>query len=62
MPSRVSQSTTRQRTDQIDVFTTELSGLTIVWATIQGRRLRTIPVSTEALLTARTCTTSLRDW
>jgi hypothetical protein len=26
----------RQRTDQIDVFTTEMSCLTIVWATRQG--------------------------
>ncbi len=37
-------SNVRQRTDQIDVFTTEMSCLTIVWATIQGIRLRTIPV------------------
>ena len=28
-------SLVRQRTDQIDVFTTEMSCLTIVWATIQ---------------------------
>jgi transposase-like protein len=35
-------STVRQRTDQIDVFTTEMSCLSIVWATIQGIRLRTI--------------------
>src|SRR6266699_179686 len=32
-------SNVRQRTDQIDVFTTEDSGLTIVWATIQDIRL-----------------------
>ncbi len=32
-------STVRQRTDQIDVFMTETSCLTIVWATIQGIRL-----------------------
>jgi putative transposase len=31
-------SNVRQRTDQIDVFTTEMSCLTIVWATIQGIR------------------------
>ena len=37
-------SNVRQRTDQIDVFTTEMSGLTIVWATIQGIRLRKIPM------------------
>jgi hypothetical protein len=39
MPPRVSQSNVRQRTDQIDVFRTETSGLTIVWATIQDIRL-----------------------
>jgi putative transposase len=32
-------SNVRQRTDQIDVFTTEMSCLTIVWATIQDIRL-----------------------
>ncbi len=32
-------SNVRQRTDQIDVFTTETSCLTIVWATIQDIRL-----------------------
>ena len=37
-------SNVRQRTDQIDVFTTEMSCLTIVWATIQGIALRKIPV------------------
>jgi putative transposase len=31
-------SLVRQRTDQIDVFTTEDSCLTIVWATIQDIR------------------------
>jgi putative transposase len=35
-------SLVRQRTDQIDVFTTETSCLTIVWATIQDIRLRKI--------------------
>ena len=34
----------RQRTDQIDVFTTEDSCLTIVWATIQDIRLHKILV------------------
>jgi putative transposase len=34
----------RQRTDQIDVFTTETSCLTIVWATIQDIRLYKISV------------------
>ena len=37
-------SNVRQRTDQIDVFTTETSCLTIVWATIQGIRLHKISV------------------
>jgi transposase-like protein len=32
-------SNVRQRTDQIDVFTTETSCLAIVWATIQDIRL-----------------------
>jgi putative transposase len=35
-------SNVRQRTDQIDVFTTESSCLTIVWATIQDIRLHKI--------------------
>jgi transposase-like protein len=38
------RSLVRQRTDQIDVFTTEMSCLTIVWATMQGIRLRTVPL------------------
>jgi putative transposase len=37
-------SNVRQRTDQIDVFTTEESCLTIVWATIQDIRLHKISV------------------
>ncbi len=37
-------SNVRQRTDQIDVFTTETSCLTIVWATIQDIRLPKISV------------------
>jgi putative transposase len=37
-------SNVRQRTDQIDVFTTEMSCLTIVWATIEGMHLRKVPV------------------
>jgi putative transposase len=37
-------SNIRQRTDQIDVFTTEMSCLTIVWATIEGITLRKVPV------------------
>ncbi len=37
-------SLVRQRTDQIDVFTTEMSCLTIVWAAIEGIALRKIPV------------------
>jgi putative transposase len=37
-------SNVRQRTDQIDVFTTETSCLTIVWATIQVIRLHKIAV------------------
>jgi len=34
----------RPRTDQIDVFTTEMSCLTIVWATIQDIRLHKLSV------------------
>jgi putative transposase len=37
-------SNVRQRTDQIDVFTTEMSCLIIVWATIEGIALRKVPV------------------
>ena len=37
-------SNVHQRTDQIDVFTTEDSCLTIVWATIQDIRLHKISV------------------
>ncbi len=37
-------SLVRQRTDQIDVFTTEDSCLTIVWATIQDIRLHKVSV------------------
>jgi putative transposase len=37
-------SNVRQRTDQIDSFTTEMSCLTIVWATIQDIRLHKISV------------------
>jgi len=36
-------SNVRQRTDQIDVFTTEMSCLTNVWAAIQRITLRKIP-------------------
>ena len=38
-------SNVRGRTDQIDVFTTETSCLTIVWAVIQDIHLPRIPVS-----------------
>lgn len=38
-------SNVRQRTDQIDVFTTETSCLTIVWATIQDIHLHKIAVA-----------------
>jgi putative transposase len=38
-------SNVRQRTDQIDTFTTETSCLTIVWATMQDIHLPRIPVS-----------------
>jgi transposase-like protein len=34
----------RQRTDQIDPFTTQTSCLTIVWATLQDMRLHKIAV------------------
>jgi len=38
-------SNVRQRTDQIDTFTTETSCLTIVWAVMQGIHVPRIPVS-----------------
>jgi putative transposase len=38
-------SLVRQRTDQIDVFTTETSCLTIVWATLQDIRLHKLSLS-----------------
>ena len=38
-------SNVRQRTDQIDAFTTETSCLAIVWATMQDIHLPKIPVS-----------------
>ncbi len=38
-------SNVRQRTDQIDVFTTETSCLTIVWATIQDIRMHKITLA-----------------
>jgi putative transposase len=38
-------SNVRQRTDQIDAFTTESSCLTIVWAVMQDIHLPRIPVS-----------------
>lgn len=37
-------STVRQRTDQIDAFTTEMSCLTIVWAVMQAIRFHTITI------------------
>jgi transposase-like protein len=37
-------SNVSQRTNQFDVFTTEMSCLTIVWATVQGIRLRKFPL------------------
>ena len=37
-------SNVRQRTDQIDAFTTETSCLTIVWAVMQDIHLPKIPV------------------
>ena len=37
-------SNVRQRTDQIDVFTTETSCLPIVWAVMQDIRSPKIPV------------------
>jgi putative transposase len=37
-------SNVRQRTNQIDVFTTEMSCLMIVWAIIEGIALKKIPV------------------
>ena len=43
----------RQRTDQIDVFTTETSCVAIVWATIQDIRLH--PHLSVTLLFADVC-------
>ncbi len=37
-------SQVRDRTDRVDVFTTELSCLTLVWATIKGLTFQRIPV------------------
>jgi putative transposase len=42
MPSKAWKVNVRQRTDQIDMFTTETSSLTIVWATMQDIRLHKI--------------------
>jgi len=42
MRLKVSQSNVRERTDQIDAFTTETSCLAIVWATLQDIRLHKI--------------------
>ena len=42
MPSKAWEVNVRQRTDQIDMFTTETSCLTIVWATMQDIRLHKI--------------------
>jgi putative transposase len=56
-------SNLRQRTDQIDVFTTEMSCLTIVWATIEGISPPKNPrVSPAKRATARASATSLRGW
>ena len=38
-------SNVRQRTDQIDAFTTETSCLTIVWVVMQDIRLPKIPIA-----------------
>ncbi|HEX6479633.1 MAG TPA: transposase [Ktedonobacteraceae bacterium] len=38
-------SNVRQRTDQIDTFTTEMSCLTIVWAVMQDIRFHKIALS-----------------
>lgn len=38
-------SNVRQRTDQIDTFTTEMSCLTIVWAVMQDIRFHKVAVS-----------------
>jgi putative transposase len=38
-------SNVRQRTDQIDAFTTETPCLTSVWAVMQGIQLLRIPVN-----------------
>jgi hypothetical protein len=42
----------RQRTDQIDAFTTETSCLVIVWAVMQNIHVPRIPVSSAGILIA----------
>jgi transposase-like protein len=51
-------SNVRQRTDQIDVFTTETSCLTIVWAVMQDIRLPRIPVDSKRNTACSWCTSN----
>jgi hypothetical protein len=44
---KVLEVNVRQRTDQIDAFTTETSCLTIVWAVMQAIHVPKIPVAQE---------------
>jgi len=51
-------SNVRQRTDQIDAFTTETSCLTIVWAVMQDIRLPRIPVDYKLSTDGSWCTSN----
>src|SRR6266516_950044 len=52
----------RQRTDQIDAFTTETSCLTIVWAVMQDIRLPKIPVGSRLNPDRCSHTTNQPEW
>ena len=55
-------SNVRQRTDQIDTFTTETSCLTIVWAVMQDIRLPKIPVGSRLNPDRCSHTTNQPEW
>src|SRR5260370_512720 len=55
-------SNVRQRTDQIDVFTTETSCVTIVWAVMQDIRLPKIPVGYRLNPDRCSHTTNQSEW
>jgi transposase-like protein len=41
------ESQVRDRTDKVETFTTELSCLTLVWATVQGLAFQRIPTGLQ---------------